>query len=221
MSNQNKRPAVTPADPDSLGLRERKKLKTRLAISDVATRLFITRGFDAVTIAEVARAAEVSVNTVFNYFTTKEELFFDRGPELQEAMARIIRERKRGESPLAALRRAFRRLVKGEVGPTLSVRLKPFIATIDASRALQAHARLLGEQYEQHLAETLIAESSRSPRDVATARALAAMITGVQSLLVREVRERVMAEDSEEDIRAALSRLGERSFELLLAAMGE
>lgn len=218
MSNQNRSSA---AATEPLGLRERKKQKTRLAISDVATGLFIERGFDDVTMAEVAHAAEVSVNTVFNYFSTKEELFFDRGPQLRDFTARIIRERRRGDTPLLALRRMFRRLIKGEIGPTLSVRLKPFMATIDASPALQAHARLLGEDYERHLAETLIAESSGSQRDVVTARALAAMITGLQGLLTRELRERVMAEDSEVEIRAALSRLGERGFELLLAAAGE
>ncbi len=60
------------------GLRERKKRQTRQHISDVATGLFLERGFDAVTIAEVAEAADVSVNTVYNYFPAKEDLFLDR-----------------------------------------------------------------------------------------------------------------------------------------------
>ena len=60
------------------GRRERKKRETRTRISDIATGLFLARGFDAVTIAEIAEAADVSVNTVYNYFPAKEDLFFDR-----------------------------------------------------------------------------------------------------------------------------------------------
>jgi AcrR family transcriptional regulator len=84
----------------------------RLAISDVATGLFIARGFENVTVAEVAAAADVAVNTVFNYFNTNEELFFDRAPEVVEAASRLVRERQRGESAVAALRRNFRKLLK-------------------------------------------------------------------------------------------------------------
>src|SRR4051812_46091411 len=117
----------SPAAPgEPLGLRERKKQQTRLAISDVATRLFITRGFENVTVAEVADAANVSVNTVFNYFSTKEELFFDRGAEFTAAASRAVRERRRGDSAVVALRRVFRKLVKDAVFQP--ARLHPFVA---------------------------------------------------------------------------------------------
>ena len=89
------------------GLRERKKAKTRLAISNVATKLFIERGFDAVTVAEVAAAADVSVATIFNYFETKEDLFFDREGEGIEAQRRCILERKTGETITSALHRGY------------------------------------------------------------------------------------------------------------------
>jgi AcrR family transcriptional regulator len=68
-----------------VGLRESKKLETRREIADTAMRLFVERGFDHVTVAEVAAAARVSVKTVFNYFPTKEDLFFDELPERQAA----------------------------------------------------------------------------------------------------------------------------------------
>jgi AcrR family transcriptional regulator len=201
------------------GLRAQKKQKTRLAISQVATAMFIDRGFDNVTVAEVAHAAEVSVNTVFNYFASKEELFFDRGPDLREALCRIVRERKRGESAVAALRRAFRKLVKGDIGPELSARLKPFFATVEASPALQAHARLFAELSERQLAQTLI--EAAGAREATTARVLAAMITSLQTLLARELTARVMSDASEDTIRAAVSKLGERGLELLMAAAGD
>src|ERR1700712_5361728 len=73
-----------------LGLRERKKRETRQHLSDIATGLFYERGFDAVSVAEVADAAGVSKMTVFNYFPRKEDLFFDRGPELAELFSEAI-----------------------------------------------------------------------------------------------------------------------------------
>src|SRR5919201_5865627 len=87
------------------GLRERKKAQTRQRISNVATELFVVRGFDNVTVAEVADAAGVSKMTVFNYFPRKEDLFFDRGPEAADLIADAIRGRRDGETPVAALRR--------------------------------------------------------------------------------------------------------------------
>lgn len=79
-----------------MGLRERKKRQTRSLISDVASGLFVQRGFDNVTVAEVAEAAGVSAKTVFNYFPRKEDLFLDRYPEAVELVTRAVRERAEG-----------------------------------------------------------------------------------------------------------------------------
>src|SRR5919198_2957348 len=87
------------------GLRERKKQQTRSAIAAAAMELFGERGFDAVSVAEVARAADVSVATVFNYFPTKEDLVYDRMEAFEEALLAAIRERAAGESVLAAFGR--------------------------------------------------------------------------------------------------------------------
>src|SRR4051812_1442091 len=86
-----------------VGLREAKKARTRLAISDVATRLFAARGFEQVTIAQIAEASDVSIKTVFNYFPTKEDLFFDRAEELMEGLLATVRERPEGTTIAAAL----------------------------------------------------------------------------------------------------------------------
>src|SRR5215211_2138811 len=87
------------------GLRERKKQQTRQAIADTACRLFSERGFDAVTVAEIARAVDVAEKTVFNYFPTKEDLFYSRLEAFEEELLSAIREREPGESALAAFRR--------------------------------------------------------------------------------------------------------------------
>jgi AcrR family transcriptional regulator len=89
------------------GLRERKKRITRQQISDVATTLFVVRGFDRVTVSEIARIVGVSEKTVFNYFPTKESLVFDRADEGIERMAAALREREPGESPTKAMLRAL------------------------------------------------------------------------------------------------------------------
>ncbi|MFE7383830.1 TetR/AcrR family transcriptional regulator [Streptomyces zhihengii] len=95
------------------GLRERKKRQTRQHISDVATGLFVERGFGAVTIAEIAEAADVSVNTVYNYFPAKEDLFLDRGADVTDRLSRWVRGRRPGESAAAAVLRELRAAVEG------------------------------------------------------------------------------------------------------------
>ncbi|MET8997936.1 TetR family transcriptional regulator [Amycolatopsis sp. NPDC004169] len=92
---------------DELGLRERKKLRTRAAISVAAIGLFLERGFDAVGVAEVARVAEVSKRTLFAYFPTKEDLVLHRFADHETDAADVVRARPPGQGPLAALREAF------------------------------------------------------------------------------------------------------------------
>jgi AcrR family transcriptional regulator len=217
MSIQNRGPAST--EPEPLGLRERKKQQTRLAISDVATRMFIERGFENVTVAEVAAAAGVSVNTVFNYFTTKEELFFDRVPEQMDAAVRVVRERKRGESAVAALRRAFRKGVKSD-SPFVPEGVALFHRAIEASPALKARARIFLEEGQRCLATTL-AEETGTPLDDPTALAVAAMATGIWWTIWQEGHRRLLAGEPADEVRAALTKLGERGFELLLVAAGD
>ncbi|KDN20174.1 TetR family transcriptional regulator [Amycolatopsis rifamycinica] len=92
---------------DELGLRERKKLRTRAAISAAAIELFLERGFDAVGVAEVARAAEVSKRTLFAYFPAKEDLVLHRFADHETDAADVVRGRRPDQGPLSALREAF------------------------------------------------------------------------------------------------------------------
>src|SRR5215210_4498665 len=87
------------------GLRERKKQRTREQIAEAARRLFVERGFAKVTVAEIARAADVSEQTVFNYFPSKEDLVYWRLGSFEEELLTTIREREPGEPAIAAFRR--------------------------------------------------------------------------------------------------------------------
>src|SRR5829696_677358 len=84
------------------GLRERKKQQTRQLIADTARELFASRGFEAVTVTDIARAADVSAQTVFNYFPTKEDLFYSRLEEFESELVGAVRDRAPGESVLTA-----------------------------------------------------------------------------------------------------------------------
>lgn len=90
-----------------MGLRERKKRLTYRAISDAAIALFLERGFDAVSVAEVAAAADVSKPTLFRYFPAKEDLALHRFADHEDEAARVVTARPAGVTPLEALRRHF------------------------------------------------------------------------------------------------------------------
>lgn len=86
------------------GLRDRKKARTRRVIADAAARLFAEQGYEQVAVSDVARKAEVSEQTVYNYFHSKEQLVTDLHPYFQEELDRRIRTRERGTSSAAAIR---------------------------------------------------------------------------------------------------------------------
>jgi AcrR family transcriptional regulator len=135
--------------------RARKKLKTRTEIRSAAQRLFDERGFDAVTIADVAAEADVAVQTVFNHFATKEELFFaDRVPWV-EGSATAVRERGSDETPLGALRRHLVGTVGALVSAYDTEAHRRFAGAVEASPDLRAHELRLTYEAERLLAEAL------------------------------------------------------------------
>nr|BFE77962.1 hypothetical protein GCM10020093_005630 [Planobispora longispora] len=149
------------------GLRERKKRETRLRISDIATGMFVARGFDNVTVAEVARAADVSVNTVFNYFATKEDLLLDRAPEVEELLARVFRERRPGESVLEAVRRdLLDALDTGHYRYGFHEADDAFVRMVESSPSLSARVREMNEARERKLAEAIAGELGTGPGDL-------------------------------------------------------
>jgi AcrR family transcriptional regulator len=175
-----------------LGLRERKKEQTRQHIAETARRLFLERGFDAVTVAEVARETDVSVGTVFNYFPTKEDLFYSGMEVFEEQLIDSVRDRPAGESVLAAFRRVvlegIPRLSKEETAEIIASAAR----IVGSSRSLQARERELVARYTAQLA-ALMAEEARRPADDVDAAAVAAALMGAQRALVTYVHGSVLA----------------------------
>jgi AcrR family transcriptional regulator len=198
---------------DKPGLRERKKAQTRLAISNVATELFIERGFDDVTVAEVAAAANVSVATIFNYFETKEELFFDREGETIEAQRRSILARKAGETIPSVLHREILAAIDAGV-PQLIERAPGFLRTIEGSSALRARLRLGFEKASASLAETLAEETDAAAGDP-TPQLVAAMLVAIQRTLMESASAAALRGDAVASTKRKLRRACDRAFMLL------
>jgi AcrR family transcriptional regulator len=144
--------------------RARKKAQTREHVRATAQRLFAERGFEAVTIADVAAAADVAVQTVFNHFATKEELFSSGRTPWRQGAAEAVRGRAAGTGPLAALRAHLVRRVGDYVREVGSPAHRQLVATLKASPALLAHERLLQQEAEEHLRVALL-EAWERPGD--------------------------------------------------------
>jgi AcrR family transcriptional regulator len=138
-----------------VGLRESKKLRTRQEIADKAMGLFARRGFDHVTVAEVAEAANVSEKTVYNYFPTKEDLFFDEVPAREAALVAAVRERAGGES----ITRALERHQAGGCDRLCSPGFATFARIIEESPALRAKELEVMARYTEALAGAIRREA--------------------------------------------------------------
>jgi AcrR family transcriptional regulator len=177
-----------------LGLRERQKQLTRELIADTARRLFGERGFEAVTVAEVAREAGVSEKTVFNYFPTKEDLFYSRMESFEEDLLEAIRNRGPSQTILDAFvgyittPRGF--LASAE--PDAGERLYAVNRLVAESPALLAREERIYAGYTRALAELIAAETGAHPDDVAPWVAANAMM-GVHRALIAYVRGQTQA----------------------------
>jgi len=160
------------------GLREQHKRRTREAIAGAAMSLFFEHGYDAVTVAEVARKAGVSTATVFNYFNAKEDLFFDEVAELQATMVESVRRCRPGESVLAALQAQVVYQLTAGRPDSASDEVVRFHSAIVASEDLQRREQQI--QLERRtvltgaLAEALGTESGTVGAELAAAQYLAA-----------------------------------------------
>jgi AcrR family transcriptional regulator len=173
-----------------LGLRERKKQQTRQLIIDTAARLFVERGFDGVTVTEIARAADLSEMTVFNYFPTKEDLVFGRMEFFEEQLIAAVQQRALGESAVAA----FGRMLLADIDQ-LDARTEMIAKAamlIRSSLALQAREREITARYTARLAGVFTAETESADDDIEAWTAASALMA-VHRGLLEHVRNEVLA----------------------------
>ncbi|BBC34369.1 Transcriptional regulator, TetR family [Streptomyces graminofaciens] len=177
------------------GLRERKKRRTYETVSEIAIRLFLEKGFDAVSVAEIAAAAEISKPTLFRYFPAKEDLVLHGIADHETEAARVVAGRAAGESVVGALRDHF---LDG------LARRDPITGLNDDPGVLAFHgllygtpslvARLYGflERSEAALAEVLGGDLD--------ARIAAGQLIAVRRVLAEENWRRVEAGERVEDV---------------------
>jgi AcrR family transcriptional regulator len=197
-----------------VGLRESKKLRTRQEIADRAMQLFAKRGFDHVTVAEVAETANVSEKTVYNYFPTKEDLFFDEVPEREAALVAAVTGRRKGESVLQALHR----LQTVECPRLSSPGFATFARIIEESTALKAKELEVMSRFVQVLTEALQAELALDERD---ARLAAGLLVSVHRQLFRAARKQALAGKHGPAAARRLRADLDRAYHLLEHGLGE
>jgi AcrR family transcriptional regulator len=140
-----------------MGLREKKKAKTRKLIADLARDLFLERGYEAVTVAEIADRAEVAVTTLFNYFPTKESIIFDLEDEIDTDILTTIRDRKKDQTILAALHKYF--LTSQMMNPPNKKIFSEFMKLVRSSPELTSYFRGMWGRYENTLAREIQSDS--------------------------------------------------------------
>ncbi|MET8237728.1 MULTISPECIES: TetR family transcriptional regulator [unclassified Streptomyces] len=196
-----------PAGQAPISLRERKKQLTYQAVSDAAIAMFLERGFDKVSVAEVAAAADISKPTLFRYFPAKEDLALHRFADHEDEAARVVAARGRDESPLDALRRHFLDGLE---------RRDPVTGLCDHPQVLAFHRMLYGTP---SLVARMYGYQGRS--EAALARALgdavpdrlaAGQIIAVQRILALENWRRIDAGESADEVYEDAVRAAELGF---------
>jgi len=205
-----------------LGLRERKKQRTRELIAETARRLFIERGFEAVPVAEIARAAEVSEATVFNYFPTKEDLLYSRLEAFEEELLTAVRGRKRGESVLAAFGRFLsepRGLLASD-DPEVVEELAAIVRVIAESPSLLAREQQIYLRYTASLAAVLAQESGADADDVRP-WIVADTLIGIHQALVDYSRRQILAGMRNPELRRRVRRQTRSALNLLAKGLAD
>jgi AcrR family transcriptional regulator len=208
-----------------MGLRELKKEQTRQHIADTAWELFAARGFDQVSVAEVARAAQVAEATVFNYFPSKEDLFYSRLESFWTRLAGAVSARPAGQPVLAAFQAAL--LADGGLLGALEsgdqdalARLRAVNQIVAASPALLAREQQVMSQAASDLAARLATETGAAPDDPRPQVAANALL-GVHRTLIDYVRRRVLAGERLAGLPADVRELSAAGFGLLERGLGD
>jgi AcrR family transcriptional regulator len=165
-----------------LGLRERKRLRTRRAIGDAALRLFTERGFENVTLAEIAAAADVAPATVFTHFATKEEIFFSRKDEFDSGFAELVQTARTTDELLAALRGWAMRNIESVLHPDSLERSRDYARILHESPLLRKKKAALAKERQQIMEDAIIAWSG-DEASILEVRVFAALVNALTSTL--------------------------------------
>lgn len=191
--------------PDT-GLRARKKLQTRQALIDAAMRLYREKGYEGVTVAAIAREADVATRTFFGYFESKEDVFLGRGDERLEMLVEAIRRRDRSKPILTAVRPAL--LQDREPNRQRKSAASPDLRQLLQHPAIQSRLRERWNEWEDRLADA-IADDVGAKRGDPEPRVVAAALTGAI---------RVAAASAQEPPRRRRE-IAERVFHLLASGL--
>ena len=202
-----------------LDRRSRKRLATRQAISDAATRLFLERGFDAVTVEEIADAADVGRMTVFNHFPRKEDMFFDRDAEGREAVRDALQQRDPGVSPIEGLRLlAHRSVTEQRPYARFFAGSQRFIEAVEGSQTLKARAREIRDELAAFVRIALSESVGRGPDDP-DADLAAGLILAMWTVALVQAHRVLRRRRSAEEAKAAFLAVVDRGTIGLAAAM--
>jgi AcrR family transcriptional regulator len=202
--------------------RERKNELTRQAILEAAQRLFAERGFHAVTISEVAEAADVAQQTIFNHFRSKEDLFFGRQDEIVHGPADAVRTRRPDESITAVLRRYLVWHLSRGCPPDAAELKIERMRVLAGSPPLQVRERELLQECEDELAATLRDELGDAQPGLLP-QLVASQYVAIKRTLMVEMRRRLLAGEPPAQVTAAVIALADDVFDRLergLAGVG-
>jgi len=181
------------AEANGIGRRERKKAATRKAISDAATALFLERGFDNVSIREIAEKADVSPTTVFAHFPQKEALVFDEDEEQRDRLVAAVRDRPPGSSISGALHDFYAAEIASNIAEHGDDVTRRFMEFLDATPALGDYAARMWVRHEEALA-AVIAEEFDLPAPSEEIRAYSRFVLQIQLLVSTSAEQMRMLE---------------------------
>jgi AcrR family transcriptional regulator len=196
----------------STGLRELKKARARRHIADTAARLFAERGYEHVSVTDVAREAEVAEQTVYNYFPTKEQLVTDRDQQIQDRLCDLIRSRPPGVTPAAAIRG----FVLGSVDAIRAIAPENWRGELGYLAAISPAVHRLALELADRLAAALasaISDTSPVPPEIAAIQGIA--LAGVFQIIIREAGRRTREGQSQARIADELYPILERLMDEL------
>lgn len=186
-------------------------------IADVATGLFVARGFDAVTVAEIAEAAGVSKMTVFNYFPRKEDLYLDRHLDRLRELESVVRDRPASEPVATAMRRYHHELLAKQHPLSGAIQgVLGFWTVLQSSPALMS--RLVEQEHE--IAEMLAGVLAEESGDEFAARLTANLLTATITTIFHTPVARIVAGDDVEQVRRDQVGVIDRAFDVLEQGIG-